>query len=622
MSFRHGGHNGYTELYHAKRLDLKNKILVLASTIEQSNLNSEKDIEKLKEKIYLVRRAMKGTDFWFRYLEPISHKKINGPLPVEWETEVFEKFEQPYKRDGAGLTLAYQYLEEENPQKEELSDLIKQAVQAMEVYEADSIVVHIKEFHHFFLCNRLFLLNLAAIYTTGFECPDTEKIIPELRLMLNEVSEIYTSFNQSFSETPLDEKYLNLYKNMTAFVNAQPEDYEKFDHFVFIKDFVNPLFTLNQGLIRKHKVVTKSNMDYSLNKNATSIFSKNLYTGQNTKGIFSRVADKEVLSEIERIGKLLFYDPILSGNNLRACASCHKTGEYFTDTVLTTSFHFDKKQFLPRNTPSLINASYNHLLMWDGKHYTLQAQAKDVMTNPNEMNCDEKELVKKVLSCEEYKTAFRKFLKFTPQEKEVGMEHIASALTMYYSKFSRYYAPFDKAMNNQEMLDNSAIRGFNVFMSKAQCATCHFVPQFNGVKPPYVGSEFEVLGTPKDTAVSALSEDKGRYTVNPAKETLRAFRTGTIRNAEKTKPYMHNGIFTSLNQVIDFYDAGGGQGRGLALDNQTLESDSLHLSVDEKKSLLAFIHSLNEEIMFELPPTELPKSKNKTLNNRKVGGEY
>ena len=234
------------------------------------------------------------------------------------------------------------------------------------------------------------------------------------------------------------------------------------------------------------------------------------------------------------MGKLLFYDPILSGNNLRSCASCHKPTEYFTDTINRSSFQFNKEAVLARNTPSLINAPYNHLLMLDGKHISLQEQTKEVISNPMEMACSEKEVIEKVLSCAEYKNGFKELLKYTPTEKEVGFDHIVSAITFYYSKYSKYYSPFDEAMNEQKELEASAKSGFNLFMSKAQCANCHFVPQFNGVKPPYSGSEFEVLGVPHDTAFTKLSSDKGRYEINPAEETSNAFRTGTIRNVTFT----------------------------------------------------------------------------------------
>jgi len=594
----------------------------IISYLDSANLGSEKDVANLKDRINRARLSLKAADFWLRYLEPTAYKKLNGPLPVEWETEVFEKFEKPYKREGAGLTLAALYLDEEHPSKDSLRNLILASINTLPAYTADSITNELKTYHHFFLCNRLYLLNLAAIYTTGFECPETEQVIPELKQMMKDVETIYAAFNTSYPSTPLSNEYLELYQKTISFVSEQSSDYTKFDHYTFIKDYINPLFGINQRQILQYHVVSHSMVDYSLTKTCTSIFNKSVYNGQNTKGIFIRMDDSIALAELDVLGKLLFYDPILSGNNKRSCASCHNPKQYFTDTAVATAFEFDHTNFLPRNTPTLINAQFNHLIMLDGKHITLQDQTKAVITSPVEMGSNEPDIVDKVLSCKEYREGFRKLLKYTPQEKEITFSHIASAITYYYSRFSKFYAPFDDAMNKTSDLDAEAKAGFNVFMSKAQCATCHFVPQFNGVKPPYIGSEFEVLGVPADTSYKSLSNDKGRYLVNPAMETANAFRTGTIRNTAHTKPYMHNGVFKSLEQVIDFYDAGGGTGHGLKVDNQTLSSDSLKLTKPEKQQLLAFINSLNENIRFESAPERLPESKNKALNNRKVGGEY
>lgn len=614
--------DSYIADYNTKLRTFKNSQLVLLETIKKSDLSSKTNREKIRLQIDQTRLALKNIDFWLRYLEPISYKQINGPLPVEWETEVFEKFEKPYKREGAGLTLAAIYLDEDTVKSEVLLNLIHSSISATEVFTRDSVAGQLKDYHHFYLCNRLFLLNLAAIYTTGFECPDPKNVIPELRSMLADVHKTYIAYNKGFTNTTLSSQYLEIYLNTINFVNKQSNDFEEFDHYTFIKDFINPLFTKNQQLIKEYNVVSKSYIDYSLNKNSTSIFSKNLYNGQNTKGIFLRVYDNKVLAEIEKIGKLLFYDPILSGNNQRSCASCHKPTQYFTDTLTNTSLQFDGKGFLPRNSPSLINAPYNHLILLDGKHISLQNQTKDVITNPIELGSNEQDVLKKVLSCKEYKEAFKSFLKYTPTEKDITLEHISSAITLYYGKFSKYYSPFDMAVNNKETLNENAKKGFNVFMSKAQCATCHFVPQFNGVKPPYVGSEFEVLGVPTDTNFTSLSPDKGRFNINAANETANAFRTGTVRNASKTAPYMHNGVFRTLEQVIDFYDLGGGNGKGLKVNNQTLSSDSLHLTKDDKTNLIAFINSLTENIEFENVPEKIPMSKNKKLNDRKVGGKY
>jgi cytochrome c peroxidase len=110
--------------------------------------------------------------------------------------------------------------------------------------------------------------------------------------------------------------------------------------------------------------------------------------------------------------------------------------------------------------------------------------------------------------------------------------------------------------------------------------------------------------------------------VHDAPETRKAFRTPTVRNAARTKPYMHNGVFNSLIQLIDFYDSGGGAGRFLQVSNQTLSSDSLHLTFEDKQYLIAFINSLNEEFKADEPPLQLPVGKNKNLSSRKTGGEY
>lgn len=612
----------YATLYSASLNEFKQAQDQLRSTIKQSDLSKDGDRKKIIDQIKQNRSKLKALDFWLRYLEPIAYKKINGPLPVEWETETFEKYEPPYRRQGGGLTLAELSLEEEAVQKDDVLALIDTSIAAVQTFEADSITSQLSSYHHFFLANRLYLLNLAAIYTTGFECPDTSEIIPEIRAMSLAVKNIYTNFNTSFPSTPLSKEYLDANDKLIAFVNDQASAFSSFDHFSFIKDFVNPLFRMNQQFINRYQVRTISQVDISLENEVYSIFDKRLYHAQNNKGIFSLIEDEKMLAEIKKMGKLLFYDPILSGNNKRSCASCHKPTEYFTDTILTTAFQFDQQKHLPRNSPSLINSVYNHLIMLDGKHISLQGQARDVIQNPQEMNSNEKELIKKVLSCKEYKDAFKKFAARTPEEKNISLEHIVAAITFYYADFSNYYSPFDDAMDKTYTLSNEAKRGFNLFMSKAQCGTCHFVPQFNGVKPPFTGSEFEVIGVPADSNYHKLSGDKGRYAINPVNEMMNAFRSGSIRNIAYTKPYMHNGVFQTLEQVIDLYDAGGGSGKNLKVENQTLSTESLHLTKEEKNDLLAFMHSLNENIIFEATPAALPVSSDKELNKRKVGGEY
>jgi cytochrome c peroxidase len=177
-------------------------------------------------------------------------------------------------------------------------------------------------------------------------------------------------------------------------------------------------------------------------------------------------------------------------------------------------------------------------------------------------------------------------------------------------------------MLTKKSIDPAVVRGFDLFMGKALCGSCHFVPHFGGVRPPYVGSEFEVLGTPADTSYSAVSPDSGRFLVHRAPEMMRAFRTPSLRNSALTAPYMHNGVFGNLEEVLEFYNGGGGAGKKLSVSNQTLDAEPLQLTEREKRDLIAFLRALTEDIRPGIPPDALPLSSIQSLRKRTPGGEY
>lgn len=582
-------------------------------------LTAEADDEAATAALADARHALKRADFWLRYLSPLSYKLINSPLPVEWETEVFEKFEPPYRRVGGGLFLAEEALADGDRQA--FASLVSMALTGLDAYTADSILPKIATPDHFPYANRMFILNLGALYTTGFDGPDGARVIPELRTALLAAGNIARAFNTTWPDHALPPAYLALLDSATAYVALQPGHIDSFDHFVFLSRYVNPLFAANQEYLRASGFRSGSFNDYSLNNGATSIFGKDLFTAQKAGGVFASVRDTAVLHEIRAVGKLLFFDPVLSANNKRSCASCHMPDRLMADG-LKYNLHFDGTSLLTRNTPTLVNAGYNHLLHLDGKHISLQTQALGVIANADEMGQSAEAALERVLSCKEYRNAFRKFLKYTPGFEDVTVHHLASALTLFYSEFSGGLSPFDRAVEGLLPVDAQVRHGFNLFMGKAQCATCHFPPQFNGVKPPYIGSEFEVLGVPVDTAFTALSTDAGRYGMLPQPEMASAFRTGSLRNIALTAPYMHNGVFETLEEVVDFYDQGGGAGRGLDVPNQTLPEEPLGLTEQEKRALIVFMQALNEDMAMPIPPQSLPESSDKRLQGRKIGGEY
>jgi len=161
------------------------------------------------------------------------------------------------------------------------------------------------------------------------------------------------------------------------------------------------------------------------------------------------------------------------------------------------------------------------------------------------------------------------------------------------SAFDRYIAGDQKALNINQL------KGFNLFMGKAQCGSCHFAPLFNGLIPPfYKRTEYETLGTPAndDFDHPFKDDDRGRYDFFTISYYQAAFKTPTVRNVEMTAPYMHNGAFKDLEKVVEFYNQGGGAGLHLAIRQQTLSDKQLHLSKTEVLEIVAFMQSLTDKL--------------------------
>ena len=162
-------------------------------------------------------------------------------------------------------------------------------------------------------------------------------------------------------------------------------------------------------------------------------------------------------------------------------------------------------------------------------------------------------------------------------------------------------------------------------MGKAKCATCHFMPLFNGSIPPsYLETESEIIGVPlrSDTVNATLDPDIGKFRTFNRELHKNAFKIPTVRNAALTTPYMHNGVYQTLEEVIDFYNRGGGAGIGIDLTNQTLPPDPLLLSKREKEQIVYFIHALTDTANLTAIPKDLPRFKDEKIDRRKMGGEY
>lgn len=293
------------------------------------------------------------------------------------------------------------------------------------------------------------------------------------------------------------------------------------------------------------------------------------------------------------LGAKLFHDPILSDNNKISCASCHNPEKAFTDGF-AKSRALGSSGFLTRNTPSIINAGLQKAQFYDMRVTFLEDQVKNVVENKDEIHGSLEDAVRKLGANKTYQSAFK--VAFPQENGPINERLIQVALSSYIRSLTSFQSRFDQHMRGGDArLSQQEIHGFNVFMGKAKCGTCHFMPLFNGTVPPtFTFTESEVIGVPEKADGRRLDDDPGRFGIYQIDNFRNAFKTPSVRNVGLTAPYMHNGVFTTLEEVVEFYNRGGGNGLGLSVANQTLPGDSLMLTSAEKKALVAFMHTLTD----------------------------
>ncbi|MGF2414675.1 MAG: cytochrome-c peroxidase, partial [Ferruginibacter sp.] len=277
-------------------------------------------------------------------------------------------------------------------------------------------------------------------------------------------------------------------------------------------------------------------------------------------------------------------------------ATCHNPAKAFTDG-LVASVAIDGHTSLPRNAPTLWNTALQRNLFLDNRSFSLEDQVMQVLNNAKEMHGSAQKAAEKILLQKEYATLYAKA--YPVANKSDAAQNICNAIACYERTLIALNSKFDKHMRGQASLNKDEINGFNLFMGKAKCGTCHFMPLFSGAKPPrYYYTETEVIGVPDKnvTVNNKLDEDEGRFAVTGLPVHKYAFKTSSLRNITLTAPYMHNGVFKTLNQVINFYNNGGGKGLKIAPENQTLPFDKLNLTATEKQHIISFLKALTDTL--------------------------
>jgi cytochrome c peroxidase len=277
------------------------------------------------------------------------------------------------------------------------------------------------------------------------------------------------------------------------------------------------------------------------------------------------------------LGKMLFFDPILSEDSTVSCASCHKPEYAFADTAaFSTGVH---RRLGKRNAPSVMNMSAREAFFWDGRAATLEEQALGPIADVNEMNLPVKEAIKRLNSSEKYRRLFRSVFNNAPDAKNLG-----TALAAYQQTLETSNTPNDRWLNDEPNgMTVQQERGRDIFRVKGKCFECHFTPDFTA-------DEFRSIGLFN----GKQHNDSGRYLVTKNLADIGRMKVPGLRNVAITAPYMHDGSFKTLREVIDYYD----NPHALmpdGINRDSVLSKPLGLTEQDKQDLEAFLHALTDD---------------------------
>ena len=275
------------------------------------------------------------------------------------------------------------------------------------------------------------------------------------------------------------------------------------------------------------------------------------------------------------LGRVLFFDPILSRDGSLSCASCHDPERAFTDGRPVSVGVFDRVG--SRNVPTIVNRAYGESHFWDGRAATLEEQALLPIQHPKELDLGLDEAVVRLRGSTGYTELFQTAFGRGPE-----VEGLARALASYLRTILAGGSRVDRYLNSdREALTELEQAGLRVFRGRGRCTSCHLGPNFTDERSRNTGiswSDGEFL-------------DPGRFAVTGDEEDRGAFKTPTLREIARTAPYMHDGSLATLEEVIDFYDRGGNPNPHLAREIRPLE-----LSAEEKTALRAFLEALSGHV--------------------------
>lgn len=287
--------------------------------------------------------------------------------------------------------------------------------------------------------------------------------------------------------------------------------------------------------------------------------------------------DKTDIYTKAALGKKLFSEKILSKDSSVSCASCHLPNYAFADTVAFSKGIYGK--LTSRNTPSVLNMKNRPYYFWDGRASSLEAQALMPIENPDEMGLPVTEAVKRLNTSKQYRNLFYRIFKQSP-----SAENLAAAFSAYEKTLETVDSKFDDWANSLKKLSAAEERGRQLFIGeKARCFDCHSMEDFTD-------DNFKNIGLYNGNTMN----DAGLYSITGREADKGKFKTPGLRNIAVTAPYMHNGVFKTLEQVIDYYNDPQKFVAGAIGTDESLQQ-TLGLTAAEKKDLVAFLKTLTDK---------------------------
>jgi len=570
-----------------KQLYLKHTARFSHEATQLQNVIATGNVINMRQQFLKTRAAYKQIETIVEYYFHFYAAKINGP-PIPYFEE--EEGDMP-RQDPVGMQVMEEMIfgnfkdADKGKLKEEASELVRYSIELPTINEsfafddANIFDAFIEE-----------LYRITALGIAGFDSQTAVNSLSESKSALNGLQQYLAIYKADFNKIKAGqfEKLNQLLAKAQQVLNVS-NDFNTFDRMDFIISYLDPI-TKIVGYYKQFNELNDNQGGpyYSAIKKNNSMFDAKAFNVNRFIDDFTTSPDKIAL------GRKLFFDTQLSSNKQRSCASCHVPGKAFTDG-LKTSLALDGHSSLPRNAPTLWNAALQRNLFHDSRSRTLEAQVMQVLSNAKEMHSSAQTVAESIVTQPGYQLIYKNAYPFAKIEN--AADNICNAIACYERTLVALNSKFDRHMNGKPSLTRNEINGFNLFMGKAKCGTCHFVPLFSGAKPPrYFYLESEVIGVPSSTDKknAKLDADSGRYMATGYPIHIFSFKTAGLRNIALTAPYMHNGVFNTLEEVVDFYNDGGGKGLHIAPVNESLPFDKLNLSKKEKADIILFMKALTD----------------------------